>query len=164
VESKLLETFLGSGTGLQAGSKAPDFSLRDQHGGDVRLRDFAGRNNVVVYFYPKDGSLGCTKQACTFRDEYAAFSEAGAVVVGISSDSETSHQAFAEQHRLPFPLLSDPDDRVRKAFGVPLFMRRIPGRVTYVIDKAGIIRFGFNSQLNAARHIREALAVLKDLE
>jgi len=156
----LLETLLGSGTGLGAGAPAPEFTLEDQNGKRVSLADFKGRRNVVVYFYPKDDTPGCTKEACTFRDQYTDFTDAGAEVLGISSDSPASHRAFAAKHELPFTLLSDADGKVREAFGVPATLGLLPGRVTYVIDKQGVIRHAFNSQLSPARHVAEALQVL----
>jgi peroxiredoxin Q/BCP len=159
----LMNTLLGSGTGLAAGASAPDFTLRDQHGKDVTLSAFRGQKNVVVYFYPKDDTPGCTKESCSFRDQFSAFSDAGAEVIGISSDSEASHKAFAEKHRLPFSLLSDTNGKVRAAFGVPATLGMLPGRVTYVIDKRGVIRHAFNSQLNASKHVDEALRVLANL-
>ena len=155
----LLDSILGSGTGLAAGAPAPDFSLEDQNGKRVSLADLRGRN-VVVYFYPKDDTPGCTREACTFRDQYADFTDAGAEVFGISSDSPASHRAFAAKHELPFTLLSDPGGKVREAFGVPATLGLLPGRVTYVIDKQGVIRHAFNSQLSPARHVAEALQVL----
>jgi peroxiredoxin Q/BCP len=158
-----MDTLMGSGTGLAAGARAPEFTLNDQNGRPVRLADFRGRKNVVVYFYPKDDTPGCTKESCAFRDHYAAFSDAGAEVLGISSDSESSHEAFAKKHRLPFSLLSDPGGRVRSAFGVPSTLGLLPGRVTYVIDKQGVIRHAFNSQLQATKHVDEALSVLESL-
>jgi peroxiredoxin Q/BCP len=156
----LLDSLLGSGTGLEAGAAAPDFALEDQNGRVVSLADFKGRRNVVVYFYPKDDTPGCSKEACTFRDQYADFSDAGAEVFGISSDSPASHRAFAAKHELPFTLLSDPGGKARAAFGVPATLGLLPGRVTYVIDKQGVIRHAFNSQLSPARHVAEALQVL----
>ena len=159
----LLDSLLGSSSGLTAGAPAPAFTLPDQHGNQVSLADFAGRRNVVVYFYPKDDTPGCTKESCTFRDQYTAFTDAGAVVLGISSDSQASHRAFAEKYRLPFPLLSDTDSAVRKQFQVPKSLGVLPGRVTFVIDRQGVVRHVFNSQLNPTRHVDEALAVLKTL-
>jgi peroxiredoxin Q/BCP len=159
----VLDSLVGSGTGLGAGDKAPEFTLTDQSGKSVSLKDFRGRDNVVVYFYPKDDTPGCTKEACTFRDQYAAFTDIGAVVLGISGDSQSSHKAFAEKYRLPFPLLSDRDGSVRKAFGVPKTLGLLPGRVTYVIDKQGVIRHAFNSQLDPTKHVDEAIGVLKSL-
>ena len=156
----LLDSLLGSGTGLAAGAPAPDFTLEDQNGKRVSLADFKGRRNVVVYFYPKDDTPGCTKEACLFRDQFEDFSDVGAEVIGISSDSAASHRAFAAKHELPFTLLSDSDGVVREAFGVPATLGLLPGRVTYVIDKQGVIRHAFNSQLSPARHVAEALQVL----
>jgi peroxiredoxin Q/BCP len=155
----LLDSLLGSGTGLSAGTPAPDFSLEDQNGRRVSLADLRDRN-VVVYFYPKDDTPGCTREACSFRDQYTDFTDAGAEVYGISSDSPASHRAFAAKYELPFTLLSDPDGKVREAFGVPATLGLLPGRVTYVIDKQGVIRHAFNSQLSPARHVAEALQVL----
>jgi peroxiredoxin Q/BCP len=158
-----LDSLLGGGTGLQAGARAPEFSLEDQNGKRVALSDFRDRKNVVVYFYPKDDTPGCTKESCAFRDQWNDFADAGAEVIGISSDSVESHRKFAEKHRLPFTLLSDVGGEVRKAFGVPSSLGVLPGRVTYVIDKQGVIRHTFNSQLNPAKHVEEALQVLAKL-
>jgi peroxiredoxin Q/BCP len=159
----LLDTLVGSSTGLTVGDKAPTFTLKDQNGNSVSLTDFAGRKNVVVYFYPKDDTPGCTKESCTFRDQYTAFTDIGAEVLGISSDSEQSHRAFAEKYRLPFPLLADVAGAVRAEFRVPKSLGLLPGRVTFVIDKQGTIRHAFNSQLNPTRHVDEAIQVLKTL-
>jgi peroxiredoxin Q/BCP len=159
----LMDTLLGSGTGLGAGAKAPDFTLNDQDGNPVSLARFRGQKNVVVYFYPKDDTPGCTKESCAFRDQFTAFSDVGAEVIGISSDSEASHKAFAQKHRLPFRLLADRGAKVRSAFGVPATLGLLPGRVTYIIDKEGVIRHAFNSQIQATQHVDEALQVLKKL-
>jgi peroxiredoxin Q/BCP len=158
-----LDALLGGGTGLGAGDRAPDFTLDDQDGQPVSLGDFRGRKNVVVYFYPKDDTPGCTKESCAFRDQYEAFADAGAEVIGISSDSSASHKAFAAKHRLPFRLLADTSGKVRAAFGVPRTAGLLPGRVTYVIDREGVIRHAFNSQLAATRHVDEAIEVLRRL-
>ena len=159
----LLDSLVGSSGGLAVGESAPAFSLKDQHGKKVSLADFAGRKNVVVYFYPKDDTPGCTKESCTFRDQYTAFTDIGAEVLGISSDSEQSHLKFAEKYKLPFPLLSDAGGEVRKQFRVPKSLGLLPGRVTFVIDKKGVIRHVFNSQLNPTKHVDEAIGVLKTL-
>jgi len=159
----LLNAILGKGSGLESGAPAPEFALEDQNGKRVALADFRTRKNVVLYFYPKDDTPGCTKEACTFRDQYEDFRAAGAEVIGISSDSASSHRAFAAKHELPFTLLSDPGGKLRAAFGVPATLGLLPGRVTYVIDKQGVIRHAFNSQLNPTRHVSEALAVLAKL-
>ena len=118
---------------------------------------------MVLYFYPKDETPGCTAEACAFRDNYEDFVDAGAVVIGVSQDSEKSHKAFAEHHRLPFLLISDSDKALRKAYGVPNNLGFIPGRVTFVIDREGKIQHVFNSQINATKHVTEALEVLKRL-
>lgn len=159
----MMDALLGSGTGLQSGAKAPDFTLNDQDGKPVRLQDYRGQKNLVVYFYPKDDTPGCTKESCAFRDQFTAFSDAGAEVLGISSDSEASHRAFRDKYKLPFRLLSDLGGAVRKAFGVPATLGLLPGRVTYVIDKEGTIVHAFNSQMNPLAHIDQALSVLKTL-
>jgi peroxiredoxin Q/BCP len=126
----------------------------------VRLADFAGRP-VVLYFYPKDDTPGCTKEACTFRDQYQDFEDAGAAVIGVSSDSPESHKKFAAKHRLPFTLLADRGGKVRTLYGVPATLGLLPGRVTFVIDGGGVVRRVFNSQLDATRHVEEALAELR---
>ncbi len=118
---------------------------------------------MVVYFYPKDFTRGCTAEACTFRDSYEAFKNLGAEVIGISGDNQSSHQAFAKQHRLPFILLSDTDGSVRKAYGVKKSLGLLAGRVSFVIDKKGIVRHVFSSQVRATSHVEEALNVLRSL-
>lgn len=149
---------------ILVGSKAPDFSLPDQNGKRVNLSDFTGKVNLVVYFYPKDESFGCTKEACGFRDAYEDFREAGAEVIGISSDNIASHQAFSANHKLPFILLSDKGKVVADRYGVGRSLGVLPGRVTYVIDKDGIIRMIFSSQINFQKHIDEALAIINQLK
>jgi peroxiredoxin Q/BCP len=156
----LLDLFGGGKPGVEAGQRAPDFTLPDANGKPVRLADFAGKP-VVLYFYPKDDTPGCTKEACSFRDQYQDFEDAGAVVVGVSSDSSESHRKFAAKHRLPFTLLSDRGGEVRKRYGVPATLGLLPGRVTYVIDAEGMVRHVFDSQLDATRHVSEALETLR---
>ena len=148
---------------IQVGDIAPEFSLPNQQGETISLQQFRGQKPVVVYFYPKDDTPGCTLESCTFRDSYADFQDLGAVVLGISSDSPESHQKFAQKYNLPFPLLSDRGSQVRRAYGVPTTLGLLPGRVTYVIDQGGIVRHVFNSQFNAKAHVTEALAVVKSL-
>jgi len=148
---------------LKVGDKAPDFTLVNQAGESVSLSDYNGSKNVVLFFYPKDETPGCTKEACKFRDEYEAFTDLNAEVIGISGDSSGSHKGFAENHRLPYNLLSDQGGKVRKSYGVPNTFFLIPGRVTFVIDKQGVVKHIFNSQFNSEQHIDEALAVLKTL-
>ena len=149
--------------GIQVGDKAPDFTLTSQAGQPVRLSDRLGDRVVVLYFYPKDETPGCTKEACAFRDSYEVFAEAGAEVIGVSSDSVDKHAAFAGHHELPFTLLSDEGGQVRKSYGVPSTLGVLPGRVTYVIDRAGTVRHVFNSMTNIGRHVNDALDVVKSL-
>jgi peroxiredoxin Q/BCP len=150
---------------IKEGDKMPLFQLKDQNGVLINAADIVGKQPLVVYFYPKDDTPGCTKEACSFRDSYAEFEDAGARVIGISADDVQSHKAFAEKYRLNFTLLSDVDNEVRKQFGVPGdIFGLIPGRVTYVIDKQGIVRQVFNSQMNAEKHITESLKAIKNLK
>jgi len=147
--------------GVKVGDPAPEFALQAQDGEVVRLSDLLGRGPAVVYFYPKDKTPGCTAEAGAFRDSYAKFGELGAQVVGISSDSVDSHKGFADDCNLPFKILSDAKGEVRKRYGVQSSMGFLPGRVTYVIDKGGTVRFVFSSQLHATRHAEEALESLR---
>jgi thioredoxin-dependent peroxiredoxin len=142
------------------GSKAPDFTLPSQSGEMVNLGDFLGHKPVVLFFYPKDDTPGCTKQARAFRDGYEEFGRLDAEVIGISSDSVKSHRGFAEKHFLPFPLLSDEGGKVRKLYGVPSTFGLFPGRVTYVIDAKGTVSHVFASQLGVEKHVEEARAAL----
>jgi peroxiredoxin Q/BCP len=146
---------------VSVGDRAPDFTLPALSGQTVRLGDFAGKKAVVLYFYPKDHTPGCTIEAKAFRDRYGTFVAAGAEVIGVSSDSLKSHARFAKKLDLPFVLVSDADGAVRKEYGVERTLGLIPGRVTYVIDRDGIVRHVFSSQLEAARHVDEALAALE---
>jgi peroxiredoxin Q/BCP len=148
---------------IEPGSPAPGFRLQTSTGEYISLEDFHGKKNVVVYFYPKDFTKGCTAEACEFRDSYEEFKNLGAEVIGISNDSQKSHEAFASEHKLPFILLSDSDGAVRKAYGVRKTFGLVPGRVSFVIDKNGIVRHVFSSQSRATAHVGEALAVLKSL-
>ncbi|HYL22528.1 MAG TPA: peroxiredoxin [Gemmatimonadales bacterium] len=148
---------------VRVGDRAPDFTLPDQTGTPVRLRDLLGRTTVVLYFYPKDQTPGCTIEARAFRDSYGSFAEAGAEVVGISSDSVASHRRFATKEALPFLLLSDRGGAVRELYGVENTLGILPGRVTFVIDTAGVVRHVYSSQLRATRHTREALEAVDDL-
>jgi peroxiredoxin Q/BCP len=148
---------------IGVGAAAPDFTKTTQDGDTISLSQYRADKTVVLYFYPKDETPGCTAEACTFRDSFEDFVEAGAVVIGVSQDSEQSHKKFAEHHRLPFLLVSDRDKALQKAYGVPKTMGLLPGRVTYVIDREGTVQHVFNSQLNAKKHVREALEVVKRL-
>lgn len=141
------------------GDKAPDFTLETDGGGKVQLSKLKGKK-VVLYFYPKDDTPGCTAESCSFRDNFEAFTDVGARVIGISSDSVDSHRAFAQKHNLPFTLLADTSGDVRKRFGVGKTLGLLPGRVTYVIDPEGIVRKVFSSQFKPKKHIDEALAVI----
>jgi peroxiredoxin Q/BCP len=145
---------------LQTGQRAPDFELPDQHGTPVRLSSFRGQCPVVLFFYPKDDTTGCTIEACSFRDQLPRFDSLGAKVIGISSDSSASHLRFAQKHDLPYTLLSDPGGKVKKMFGVSNTLIFIPGRVTFVIDREGIVRHVFSSQTQFQQHISEALRAL----
>lgn len=149
---------------VKVGDTAPDFTLTSQSGASVSLNDFRGKKSVVLYFYPKDDTPGCTKESCAFRDQYEVFNTAGAEVIGISGDSPESHQKFAAKYNLPFTLLSDTGNQVRKLYGVPAdFLGLLPGRVTYVIDEQGIVQHIFNSQFNFNKHIEESLKTLQQL-
>jgi peroxiredoxin Q/BCP len=148
---------------VKVGDKAPDFTLPDQSGANVSLREFIGNKIIVLYFYPKDFTRGCTAEACAFRDSYDVFVQAGAQVLGVSSQSVDSHNRFAVANKLPFILLSDQDGKARKLYGVPSTFGFLPGRVTYVIDKKGVVRHVFSSQSQPTKHIEEALKIVKDL-
>ena len=150
---------------IKVGSTIPAFTLPDQNGKMFDINSVLGKKNLVIYFYPKDDSPGCTAQACSFRDQFEVFTEADAVIIGISSQSVTSHKAFAEKHRLSFTLLSDEGNKIRKKFGVPTnLLGLLPGRVTYVADKTGKVIYTFNSQLQTEKHVDEALRVLKSVK
>jgi peroxiredoxin Q/BCP len=155
--------FLDGTPKLKPGDRAPEFDLPDAQGRQVRLADFRGRKPVVVYFYPKDDTPGCTAESCAFRDQYEDFTAAGAEVIGISSDTTESHAKFASKYKLPFTLLADRGGAIRKAYGVPATLGLLPGRVTYVIDRDGTIRHVFTSQFRAAQHVDEAKAALRAL-
>jgi peroxiredoxin Q/BCP len=147
---------------LAVGDAAPDFSLPTAGGGTVSLSDFRG-HEVVLFFYPMDNSPVCTAEACSFRDSHEAFRDAGAEVIGISSDSPESHRSFANRFNLPFLLVSDMDGKVRERYGVPKTLGLFPGRVTYLIDREGVVRHIFSSQLQPTKHVTEALTVLRTL-
>ncbi|CAG8554209.1 1705_t:CDS:2 [Paraglomus brasilianum] len=135
-----------------------DIVLQNQNGEEVNLSSFIGSRPTIVFFYPKDETSGCTKEVCSFRDSYNVFSDAGAVVVGISADPISSHKRFSDTNRLNFPLLSDADGVARKAFQVSKSLfGMIAGRVTYLIDREGIIRQVFNSQTDIEGHVKKSL-------
>lgn len=150
---------------IKTGDTIPDIVLPDQNGNIVDVKKETAGKNVVLFFYPKDDSPGCTKEACSFRDQYEDFVDANAVVIGISGQSVKSHKKFAEKYNLSYTLLSDEGNKIRKAFGVPTnFFGLLPGRVTYIIDKTGKVADIFNSQTQVNQHIENALNILKKLE
>lgn len=150
---------------LQAGDRLPDVTLFDAAGKPVRLRDRLGEKTLVVYFYPKDETPGCTAEACSFRDQYEDFVAAGAEVIGVSADDGESHTKFSAHHRLPFLLLSDRDGAGARAFGVKrAWFGLLGGRVTFVIDRGGTIRHVRDSIRNATEHVTESLQVVRKLE
>lgn len=146
---------------LQKGEDAPDLALPDQDGESVNLSSLWAEGPLILFFYPQDHTLGCTQQACAFRDGYAELQRAGAEVVGISSDDASSHRRFREEHRLPYRLLSDEEGKARKAYGVKKTLGVLPGRVTFVIDRGGTVLSVFNSQLQFRQHFRQALRTLR---
>jgi len=145
---------------LEVGDIIPSFTLKDQHGNLFDINTLIGKKKLVIFFYPQDGSLNCTKEACYFRDLSDVFDEAGAIVVGISGQSVESHKQFAEQNKLNYTILSDSDSNVRKLFGVPSkIFGLVPGRVTYIADKSGKVVYIFESQTDVMRHVDEALKI-----
>lgn len=147
---------------LLPGDQAPLIALPDGDGVE-RRSDALGGRPLVLFFYPKDETPGCTAEACAFRDSYAELQDLGAEVWGVSGDDAASHQRFARRHNLPFPLLVDQGNALRKSFGVPSVLGLLPGRVTYVIDGEGVIRHVFNNLLDGAAHRREAIDALRRL-
>ncbi len=145
-------------------TSTPDATFTREDGTTVSLKDLIGKKTLVLYFYPKDDTPGCTAEACSFRDSYEDFVAAGAEVVGVSSDGTDSHQAFKSKHRLPFTLLSDLKGEAAKAMGVKKTFGLLAGRVTFVIDRQGVVQHRFDSQLRATKHVEEALAIVKALE
>ena len=148
---------------LSIGEASPEAVLVLGGGRQVSLADLWAQHVVVLFFYPRDDSVVCTKEACAFRDSFEKFVEAGATVVGVSGDSSEKHEGFASRNRLPFLLASDADGALRKAFGVPKTLGVIPGRVTYVIDRQGIVRNVFSAQFAADAHVREAMDAVRAL-
>ncbi|KAL6226835.1 PREDICTED: peroxiredoxin Q, chloroplastic [Fragaria vesca subsp. vesca] len=148
---------------VEKGKVPPNFNLKDQDGKSVSLSKFKGKP-LVLYFYPADETPGCTKQACAFRDSYEKFKKAGAQVVGISGDDSASHKAFAKKYKLPYTLLSDEGNKVRKEWGVPSdLFGTLPGRQTYVLDKNGVVQLIYNNQFQPEKHIDETLKLLQSL-
>jgi len=150
---------------IEKGSIIPEFALPDQNGNLFDIKSVIGKKNLVIYFYPKDDSPGCTREACYFRDQFEVFNEVNAMIIGISGQSVQSHRIFAEKYRLSYTLLSDEGNKIRKLFGVPTnFFGLLPGRVTYVTDKTGKVVYIFNSQTDPTKHVDEALRILKGLK
>lgn len=146
---------------ISIGDTIPEFKLTDQNGNEFDSASVKGKQNLVIYFYPKNFTPGCTKEACSFRDSYEDFKSLGATVIGVSSDSKKSHERFAKKYNLPFVLLSDENGKVKRKFGVKNnLLGLLPGRETYVVDKNGIVIYVFNS-INAERHIKKALEALQ---
>jgi peroxiredoxin Q/BCP len=148
---------------VRVGDLAPDFTLPTQTGEPVTLSEFRGDKVVVLYFYPQDDTPGCTREACAFRDSYDVFAEAGAQVLGVSQDSVGSHSRFAEKYGLPFVLLSDEGGTVRQTYGVVPTLGVLGGRVTFVIDREGVVRHAFSSVTRMGAHVDGALAVVRQL-
>jgi len=146
---------------LRVGDDAPLFEGVTDTGEKFSLSEYVGKANIVVYFYPKDDTPGCTREACAFRDSWDKLTQRGAVVIGVSSDGVESHQAFKKKYDLPFILVSDPNNKIRELYGVKGLL--LPPRVTFVIDKKGKISYVYNSQLNPERHVDEALRALQAL-
>ena len=150
---------------IEIGSNIPAFTIKDQDGNPFDINSVIGKKNLVIYFYPKDDSPGCTKEACYFRDQFEVFNEVDALIIGISGQSVESHKLFADKYRLTYTLLSDDGNKVRKLFGVPTnFFGLLPGRVTYIVDKTGKVIYLFDSQINATQHVDEALRILKEVK
>ncbi|WP_372946115.1 peroxiredoxin [Muriicola sp.] len=149
--------------GLKKGDRIPDFSLTDQDGNTFHSSDLIGKKPLVIFFYPRDNTPGCTKEACSFRDSYQEFTERGAEVIGISADTETSHRKFATMYNLPFILLSDPKNKVRRLFKVEKSLfNLLPGRETFVVDKEGFVVMSFNN-MGASGHMSRALKAIKSI-
>ncbi len=146
---------------IKVGDKAPLFEGITDSGEKISISDQIGKKNVILYFYPKDDTPGCTKEACGFRDNWEKILSMDASVVGVSAQSVESHKEFKKKHSLPFPLVSDQDGEIRKLYGATGFL--IPPRVTFVIDKEGIVRYVLNSQLNITKHLSDALATLESM-
>jgi len=149
--------------GNQVGEAAPDFVLPDQDGRQMRLSDYRGKQPIVLFFYPKDHSPVCTQEACAFRDAYERFLELGAEVIGISADSVRTHQSFAQRNRLPYRLLADTDSAVHGLYGAKTLLGLMNNRVTFIIDREGVIRHRFSDMMNGAAHVHEMLKVLQGL-
>lgn len=144
---------------LNVGDKCPDFETVTDNGEKFKISDHLGKTNIVLYFYPKDNTPGCTAEACSFRDNWNRVSEFDVEVYGVSSDSQLSHSGFKEKHKLPFTLLTDETKKIRQLFGATSLL--IPPRITFVIDKKGLIRHVYNSQIKPGNHVEEVISALK---
>ena len=149
---------------LKEGTTAPDFEGTLDDGSTFRLADYKGQKNVVLYFYPKDFTPGCTREACNFRDEAEVIDMRDAVVVGVSADTAESHRAFKEQHNLLFPLVADSDKRIIKLYKAEGLLGLMTARVTYVIDKEGTVRRAFRHDFNIGKHLKDTLDALEAVE
>ena len=149
---------------MNSNEPVPAASFTRADGSPVALKDLIGHRTIVLYFYPKDETAGCTAEACSFRDQYEDFKAAGADVIGVSTDDAASHEAFKAKHRLPFTLLTDPGGAGARALGVKKTFGLIAGRVTFVIDRSGVIRHRFDSQVRVQKHVAEALEIVRSLE
>jgi thioredoxin-dependent peroxiredoxin len=147
---------------LKVGDRAPLFHGTTDSDARISLEEFLGTKNIILYFYPKDMTTGCTAEACGFRDNWDKVLALGATVLGVSSQSPESHRKFKEKNNLPFPLISDEGGEIRKLYGATGFL--VPPRVTFVIDREGIIRYILNSQLNISKHVSDALATLEEIK
>ena len=156
--------YLANAKKLEVGDKVPNFELKNQGNANFILEEYFGKKNLIIYFYPKDDTPGCTKEACKFRDDFEVFTDLDAMVIGISSDSPESHLKFKEKYNLPFILLSDTDDAVRKLFGVDgNYNGMRPGRVTFVVNKKGVVQYVFDSSSDVEEHIISTQKVLKGI-
>lgn len=149
---------------IEIGDKCPNFEYKLADGSVSSIAEQIGNKNIVIYFYPKDFTPGCTKEACAFRDNYEVFQELNCEVIGVSGDSESAHDRFAKKHQLPYPLVADTNKKIRNAFGVPKnLFGLIPGRVSYIVDKTGTIRGIFNSLTDPFGHINNGIQLVKEL-
>ena len=154
---------------IAVGESAPDFSGKLGNGKQLSLADFRGKKHVILYFFPKDFTPGCTKEACSFRDRRADIGKLNAEIVGVSFDTADKHKQFADKYQLPYPLVSDPDGAIASAYGVSRLGGMLGGwlpakRVTFVIDKDGVVRHVIRAELNIDKHIDEAIEILNALQ
>lgn len=150
---------------IAVGERAPEFTGKLGNGKQLSLKDFRGSRNVILYFFPKDFTPGCTKEACSFRDRRSDIAKLDAEIVGVSFDTAAKHQQFADAYQLPYPLVSDPDAAIAKAYGAGRLGGWLPSkRVTFVIDKGGVVRHVIRAELNIDKHIDEAIEILNALK